>query len=76
MGPPMICPHCGKFVRVRYCNDGHPMRRTRAMTEAELEAWQDAQWANDPRPRMGGDANAGMILAMAMMLGSFGGGRR
>lgn len=36
-----ICPACNQPRRGRYCNDAHPMRRTRPMTDAEWAEWLD-----------------------------------
>ena len=35
------CPACNEPRLGRYCNDGHAMRRTRPMTEAEWAVWYE-----------------------------------
>lgn len=61
------CPACQKPRRGRYCNDAHPMRRTRPMTEEEWAEWlREHSRAYLRRQRPAAETRA---LAAAMVLG-------
>lgn len=70
----MICPVCCRWLRGRYCNQGHPMRRGRLPTAEEAGALAD-EIDRAYRRKIGQDKRDEARAALAMALALAGGGR-